>query len=49
MATNVDRLTQFDQLLNKDGTPTLRFMAIWQALCDNIEAQAARLDDLETP
>jgi len=40
MASNayLDRLVAFDQLINKDGTPTLRFMAIWQSLCEKSEA-----------
>lgn len=33
----LDRLTSFDQLLNRDGTPSVRFMAIWQDMCERIE------------
>ncbi|MCR4299913.1 MAG: hypothetical protein NUV75_14395 [Gallionella sp.] len=48
----LDRLTSFDQLLNKDGTPSLRFMAIWQSVVTKIEeaftVQSGDISDLET-
>lgn len=33
----LDRLTSFDQLLNTNGTPSLRFMVIWQETVEKIE------------
>ena len=34
---DLSRLTQFDQLLNADGTPSMRFIGIWQTMCEQIE------------
>lgn len=48
-ALDLDRLLPLDRLLNEDGTPSLRFMAIWQTMCDQIEsaiaATNAKVDD----
>lgn len=37
----LDRLTRFDQLFDDDGTPSVRFMAIWQEFAEKIEAAFA--------
>lgn len=46
---DLDRLLPLDRLLNEDGTPSLRFMAIWQTMCNEIEsaleATNAKVDD----
>lgn len=48
----LDRLTKFDQLFNKDGTPHIRLMNIWQTAMTKIEEaftiQAGDISDLET-
>jgi hypothetical protein len=41
----LDRLAQFDQLLNRDGTPSVRFMTIWQFMCEQIEASFGAQQD----
>lgn len=45
----LDRLLSLDRLLNEDGTPTLRFMSIWQstmlAIEAALEATNAKVDD----
>lgn len=33
----LSRLTQFDRLLNADGTPSPRLIGIWQTMCEQIE------------
>lgn len=40
----LDRLFPLDQLLNKDGTPSLRLMSIWQTQCEQIEAAIAAVN-----
>lgn len=45
----LDRLLSLDRLLNEDGTPTIRFMSIWQstmlAIEAALEATNAKVDD----
>lgn len=45
----LDRLLPLDRLLNEDGTPSIRFMSIWQSTMDAIEtaleATNAKVDD----
>ena len=47
---DLDRLTQFDQLFNEDGTPKVRLISIWQDMCEKIEQaftnQAQDISDL---
>lgn len=46
---DLDRLLKRDRLLEDDGTPTIRFMAIWQSTMEAIEtalaATNAKVDD----
>lgn len=46
---DLDRLLSQDRLLNPDGTPSIRFMAIWQSTMEAIEnaleAVNAKVDD----
>lgn len=46
----LDRLTSLERILNDDGTPTVRLMAIWQSTMEAIEsafeAVNARVDEV---
>ena len=44
--SKLDRLFAGDQLLNKTGTPTLRFMAIWQKFAESIEGSLNNIADV---
>lgn len=40
----LDRLTSFEQVLGQDGTPSHRFMAIWQEQAEKIEEAFEAID-----